>query len=70
MAASKKPENWYRAVNDRRMIRPVVLIDELPWNQLDFDGSLTLQCEDARLRPVEQRFRRLLWQWEHCRAIC
>ena len=58
----------YRAVNDRRMIRPVVLIDELPWNQLDFDGSLTLQCEDARLRPVEQRFRRLLWQWEHCRC--
>lgn len=64
----QETQELYRAVNDRRMIRPVVLIDELPWNQLDFDGSLTLQCEDARLRPVEQRFRRLLWQWEHCRC--
>ena len=44
----------YRGVNNLRMIRPVVLLDELPWNQLNGDGELTLRCEDAFLRGVEQ----------------
>ena len=40
----------HRAVNSLRMIRPVVLLDELPWNQLGQDGELTLKCQDETLR--------------------
>lgn len=58
----------YRALNGLRPIRPVVLIDELPWNQLNGDGELTLGCQDPFFRGVEQRLRRLLWQWKHCPA--
>ena len=58
----------HRGVNSLKMIRPVVLLDELPWNQLNADGELTLQCEDPFLREVEQRLRRTLYQWKHCRG--
>ena len=48
----KETEKLYRGVNDLKMIRPVVLLDELPWNQLNADGELTLHCEDPFLRSV------------------
>lgn len=62
----KENEKLYRAVNNLKMIRPVVLLDELPWNQLNGDGELTLQCEDPFLRSVEQNIRRTLYRWKHC----
>jgi len=40
----------HRAVNDLKMQRPVVLIDEIPFHELNFDGSLTLHCTDPLLR--------------------
>src|SRR5690606_21625506 len=43
----------HRAVNDLRQIRPVVLIDELPWSEMNINGELTLQCTDPFLRNVE-----------------
>ena len=56
----------YRGVNGLKMIRPVVLLDELPWNQLNYDGELTLHCEDEYLRSVELGMRRTLYRWKHC----
>ena len=58
----------YYGVNNLRMIRPVVLLDELPWNQLNGSGELTLHCQDPWLRTVEQGMRRTLWRWDHCRG--
>ncbi len=55
----------YRAVNGLKMRRPVVLIDEQPWNELNLDGSLDLHCQDAVFRAAEQYMRRRLLQWEH-----
>ena len=47
----------YRAVNDRKMVRPVVLMDELPWFELNIDGCLDCVCEDSGLRGLESHFR-------------
>jgi len=47
----------YRAVNDKKMIRPVVLIDEIPWFELNIDGCLDCVCEDPALRGIESHFR-------------
>ncbi|HHY82926.1 MAG TPA: hypothetical protein GX505_09660 [Clostridiales bacterium] len=47
----------HKAVNDLKMIRPVVLIDELPWNEMNINDELTLQCTDPYLRSVEWFFR-------------
>jgi hypothetical protein len=43
-------------------------LDELPWNQLNGDGELTLRCEDQFLRRVEQSLRHTLYKWTHCRG--
>ena len=64
----KETAELYRAVNSLRMIRPVVLLDELPWNQLNASGELTLQCQDPYLRDIECGMRRTLWRWNHCRG--
>ena len=50
----------FRAVNDKKMIRPVVLIDELPWFELNIDHCLDLVCQDSGLRGLEAHFRRSL----------
>ncbi|MDR1191886.1 MAG: hypothetical protein LBK60_09555 [Verrucomicrobiales bacterium] len=55
----------YRAVNDLRMIRPVVLLDEIPFHEFNADGALTLRCEDAILRGVEDYLRKTIFKWRH-----
>ena len=55
----------HTAVNDLKMIRPVVLIEEIPFHELNFDGSLTLLCEDPDLCGAEDWFRRQLFKWKH-----
>ena len=68
LPVQEETRELYRAVNSRRMIRPVVLLDELPWNQLSSDEDLVNRCEDPFLREVETNLRRTLWKWEHCRG--
>lgn len=58
----------YRAINALKPIRPVVLTDELPWNQLGGEGELDILCEDEYLRAVELDMRRTLYKWNHCRC--
>ncbi len=58
----------HTAVNDLKMIRPVVLIDEIPWSEMNFDGSLTLKCEDPFFRSVEDNIRKTLYKFKHCPA--
>ncbi len=55
----------HRAVNDLKMQRPVVLMNEIPFHELNVDGSLTLQCEDPVLRLAEEYMRRKLFQWRY-----
>jgi len=69
-AAAAAPRNderraLHRACNDRRMIRPVVLIDEIPWPQMDFDGSLTCRCRDPLFRDIEWGMRTRLFKFRH-----
>lgn len=64
----KKNADMYRALNSLKPIRPVVLIDELPWNQLGASGELDLKCEDEYLRSVELQMRKILYKWNHCRC--
>lgn len=51
------------ACNDLKMIRPVVLIDELPWSEMNIEDELTLVCRDPYLRSVEEYLRKTLFQY-------
>lgn len=61
-------QKLYRAVNGLRMIRPVVLIDEEPWSELNTKGELNLLSTDEDLRSAELYMRRMLYKWNHHRA--
>jgi len=68
--ASEHPRNaknaeLHRAVNSLRQIRPVVLLNEIPFHELNYDEKLTIKCEDPFLRTVENKLRQTLFQWEH-----
>lgn len=57
------------AANDLHTgLRPGVWLNELPWHEMNFDGTLTLRCEGAFAKEMEQYFRRILFRWEHFQA--
>ncbi len=58
----------HRNVNDLHGARPIVLINEIPWHEMNLENELTLQCENPVLREAEQFFRRELYKWKHMPA--
>ena len=60
-----KKKEMHIALNDLRMQKPVLLIDELPWHELNPTGELTVQCTDPYLREVETYLRQMLYRQRH-----
>jgi hypothetical protein len=52
----------HKTVNDLKPIRPVVLIDELPWSEMNINDELTLRCGDPYLREIEEYMRRYIYR--------
>ena len=63
----EKQRLWLR-LNTLQMERPMALIDQIPWNEMDVDGSLRCEVEDPYWRSVEENLRRTLYQWAHMPA--
>ena len=53
----------YRQINGLQCVRPVVLIDEVPWGEIR-DEALQNVC-DPDLRWLEWALRQALYQWDH-----
>lgn len=71
MATSEKQRKMNQRMkdtNDLKLVRPPLLIDEIPWYQMNIDDELTCVCEDGRARGVEYGFRIALYRWKHFRA--
>lgn len=51
--------------NDLKPGRPPVLINEVPWHEMNIDGELTNRCTQPFARNMETFFRRRLLQWKH-----
>lgn len=71
MACSEKQQKMNRRMkdtNDLKLTRPPVLLDEIPWYQMNIDDELTCLCEDERARGIEYGFRIALYRWKHFRA--
>ncbi len=63
----QKARLWTR-LNDLDSVRPMVWINEIPWNEMDVDGELTLQCSHPWARDLELGLRQALYQWRHLPA--
>ncbi len=58
----------WRALNRLQPVRPMVMIDQIPWHEMDVDGELALQTEDDFSRGIETQLRETLYRWKHMRA--
>ncbi|MDP6058259.1 MAG: hypothetical protein QGH33_05175, partial [Pirellulaceae bacterium] len=57
----------WKALNGLKPVRPMVMVDNIPWNEMDVDGELALQTEDEFCRYFETKLRRTLYAWKHMR---
>lgn len=64
---AEKRALWLK-LNSIRMERPMLLIDQIPWNEMDVDGSLICQVQDPYWRGVESDMRMTLYKWRHMPA--
>ena len=55
----------WKALNGLAPVRPLVLIDEIPWHEMDVDGELALRTEDETARVFERALRETLYRWRH-----
>ena len=60
----EKMELW-KAFNRGDRVRPMVLIDQIPWYELNQNGELTGQVEHPMLRNLEAHMRQRIYQWKH-----
>ena len=71
MAQSEKQQDMNRrmkATNDLKIVRPPVIIDEIPWYQMDIGDELKCICEDTTARNIEASFLTSIYRWKHFKA--
>ena len=55
----------WKALNGLKPVRPMVMIDQIPWHEMDVDGELALQTQADLSRRIETGLRRILYRWKH-----
>lgn len=63
----EKRQLW-RQLNALQPERPMVMIDQVCWNEMTLGDELTLRCADPECRAYEEILRQLLYQWNHFRV--
>jgi hypothetical protein len=61
---AEKRRLW-RQLNALKPTRPMVMIDQVCWNEMNIDDELSLRCSDPECRGYEEFLRRTLYQWRH-----
>lgn len=55
----------WRKLNARKPVRPMVMIDQVCWNEMNIGDELTLHCIDPECRGYEWYLRCTLYQWKY-----
>jgi len=55
----------WRKLNAKKPERPMVMINQVCWNEMNVNDELTLRCTDKECRGYEEQLRRTLYQWKH-----
>jgi hypothetical protein len=58
----------WKAMNGLKPIRPMVMIDQMPWHELNVNDELTPCCEDKEAGGIERSFREAIYRWKHMPA--
>ena len=65
LPAQEEKRGLWRALNGLKPKRPMVMIDQICWNELAAEELMQLRCEDAECRRHEEVLRQKLYQWKH-----
>jgi hypothetical protein len=65
LPVQEEKRRLWRRLNALDPVRPMVMIDQVCWNEMAVDGELALHCTDPECRAYEQNLRRTLYQWKH-----
>ncbi len=68
LPVQEKKRALWRKLNALDPERPMVMIDQVCWNEMNMDAELTLRCEHPEYRQYEQELRRILFQWKRFRV--
>ena len=55
----------WKGLNALKPERPMFMIDQLPWGELNRDGDMNCVCEDWLARHFEWQLRETLYRWNH-----
>lgn len=55
----------FRDSNDLKIVRPPLIMEEIPWHEMNMDGELDCACEDMEMRRMEYFFRVQLFREKH-----
>ena len=65
LPVQEEKRRLWRSLNALQPERPMVMIDQVCWNEMKVDDELTLRCNDPDCRYYEEILRRTLFQWDH-----
>jgi hypothetical protein len=65
LSIQEKKRQMWRELNGLRDTRPMVMIDQVCWNEMNVNDELTLRCSDSECRDYELRLRKVIYQWKH-----
>lgn len=63
-----KMRQRFRDSNDLKIVRPPLIIEEIPWQQMNIDGELDCVCENEELRNMEFELRTALFREKYFRC--
>jgi hypothetical protein len=65
LPVQEEKRKLWRKLNARKPVRPMVMIDQVCWNEMNLGDELTLRCTAVECREYETHLRRVLYQWKH-----
>jgi hypothetical protein len=65
LPVQEEKRRLWRKLNALQPERPMVMIDQVCWNEMDLGDELKLRCSDPECRQYEEFLRQLLYQWKH-----
>lgn len=63
----EKVEMW-KKLNSLNQVKPMVWINEIPWNEMNVDDELTLKTENEFCQQLETELRQKIYKWNHMRG--
>ena len=65
LPTQKEKLNAWKSLNALKPARPMFMIDQLPWGELNVGGELTLVCADSLHRHFERQLRECIYRFTH-----